>query len=78
MANRGTGYNAPRDDDASESTSFLSSQFTPFGVEDLEKEKPLRRWPQRSVILGAVEFYFSIAMHVLYTHYSVVQTDGES
>ena len=50
---RGIGFANPRNDDA-ETTTFLSS-FTPFGLEDLQKEKPTRRWPQRAFLLGTGE-----------------------
>ena len=50
------GYASPRGvaDDAEEGASFLSA-FSPFGVEDLQKEKPARpRWMtvNRTVLAG--------------------------
>lgn len=49
------GYASPRGvaDDAEEGSSFLSS-FSPFGLEDLQKEKPARRWMtvNRTVLIG--------------------------
>ena len=38
----GRGYSPPRELDDEESSSFLNA-FRPFGVEDLQKEKPARR-----------------------------------
>lgn len=48
---RGFGYAVPRNDDVHEETTSFLSSFAPFGLEDLQKEKPIRR-TQRAFLLG--------------------------